>query len=454
VVVLTAALSALALPVSLGISGTSLVLPAAAEDLNLSIGGATWLLTVYGWGMAVSMPLAAVLAARRGKRLALGIGAALHVLGTAMLLTAPGVLLLIAGRAALGAGAGTMAVLAMGTARGVTPLKARQRALVVISASIGASGAAGPVVGSLVADATSWRVATALPALSVLAVPAVACLTARTGSVPAAREAAPAQTASRTSAGFDTTGAALLTGVVTALFIALQGPSGALPGTAVVAAVLAGLGAAAALALRVRSRPDGFLPAGIRRDRRFVGAAALVLGVASLNFALIYAAPQLLAEQTGWSRSQIGALLVAPTLAAATLSWIMGNVALRLGARRAVLPIAALSATIAVIAGLTESLPAVLAAAAAGTFASAAAQGVLVADGTSALPSSLHSQAVGLFNLIFQFGSVVGPSVLATLAPGLGVGRALAVAAVLPLIAAAVGPRRPPEQNHTVQSGN
>jgi MFS transporter, DHA2 family, metal-tetracycline-proton antiporter len=439
----TVALGALALPVSLGISGTSLLLPVSAADLHLSIGGVTWLLTGYGWGMAVSMPLAAALAARHGKRIALGVGTVLHVLGAAMILTAPDLLLLIAGRAALGGGAGTMAVFAMGAARAVTSLRARQRALVIISASIGASGAAGPVVGSLIADATSWRVASSLPALSLLVVPAVARLTADVPA-PGARAG--------TSAGFDVTGAALLTLVVTALFIALQGPSGGLPGAAVATAVLAGLGAAATLALRARSRPDGFLPAGIRRDRRFVGASAMVLGVASLNFALIYAAPQLLAEQTGWSRSQIGAVLVAPTLAGAALSWIMGNLALRLGARRSLLPMAALAVTVTVLAGLTGSLPAVLAAGAAGTFASAAAQGVLVADGTSALPSGLHPQAVGLFNLTFQFGSVVGPSVLAALAPGLGVGRALAVAAALPLVAAAVGPRRSLEQNHTVQS--
>lgn len=432
---LTAALSALALPVSLGISGTSLLLPLTAQDLNLSIGGVTWLLTGYGWGMAVSMPLAAALAARRGKRIALGVGTALHVLGAATVLTAPGVLLLIAGRAALGAGAGTMVVLAMGSARAVTPPRARQRALVVISASIGASGAAGPVVGSLIADATSWRIATALPALSVLAVPAVARLTGGPGSGRRVREGGPA--------GPDTAGAALLTGVVTALFIALQGPSGGLPGTAVATAILVGLGSAAALALRARSRPDGFLPAGITRDRRFMGAATFALGVAALNFALIYAAPQLLAEQTGWSRSQIGAVLVAPTLAGAALSWTMGGLALRLGARRSVLPTAALAVSCAVLAGFTGSLPAVLAAAAAGTFTSAAAQGVLVADGTSALPPGLHSQAVGLFNLTFQFGSVVGPSVLAALAPGLGVGPALAVTAALPLVGAAIGPRRP-----------
>jgi MFS family permease len=424
----TAALSALAFPVSLGISGTSLVLPAAAVDLNLSIGRVTWLLTVYGWGMAVSMPLAAALAARHGRRVALAAGAALHVLGAAMILTAPNVLLLTAGRAALSAGAGTMVVLAMGFAREMAPPKTRQRALVVISASIGVSGAAGPMLGSLVAGATSWRAATALPALSLLAVPAVSRLTAGAGSG-----------AVRAKSRFDVIGAALFTGAVTALFVALQGPSGGLSGTVVAAAVLAVLGTTAALALRVRTRPDGFLPAGIRRDRRFLVASAFVLGVASVNFALIYALPQLLAERTGWSRSHIGAVLVAPTLAGAALSWTTGNLALRLGVRRSVLPIAAVAVAGAVLAGLTEGLPAMLAAGATGAFASAAAQGVLVVDATSALPPGLHTQAVGLFNLAFQFGSVVGPSVLATLAPSLGVGRALAVAAALPPVVAAVG---------------
>jgi len=441
---MTIALSALALPVSTGIAGTSLALPAAAADLQLPIGRVSWLLTVYGWGMSVSMPLAAALVGRFGRRVALLAGAALQAAGALTVLLAPNIVLLSVGRAALAGGAGTAVVLAMGLAREMNPLRARQRTLVIISASIGAVGAAAPMLGSLVAAATSWRLTTALPALSLLAVPAVLRLTAT-----------PEAGAAAETRGADLVGVLLLTGVVTALFLALQGPSGGLPRRAILAVVLAGLGAAVTLGVHARRRIDGSIPVGIRKNRRFLVSAAYALSMATVNFAMIYGAPQLLAG-TGWSRPHIGAVLAAPALIGAALSWTMANLVLKLGARSAVLPMAALVVTLATLAGLTESLPAILAASAMASFGSSAAQGVLVADATSALVAGLHTRAISLFNLSLQFGSVVGPSLLATLASGPGVGAGLAVTAAVPLIVAIVtaGGSGLSERNRTARSAS
>lgn len=413
------ALVGMALPVSLGISATSLLLPTAADDLGTSIGAATWLLTIYGWGMAMGMPLLAALAGRLGRRVALAAGCTLLALGAGLVLAAPPLPAVVAGRAALAAGAGATVVLAMGIAREMEPERARQRRLGLITAGIGMSGATGPLIGSAVAEASSWRVALALPALSLVAAPAIA---RHAGGAPA-----PA------SERFDATGAGLLTAVVTAVFLALQGPAGGLSAPALLAVAAIGLGAVVALAFRVRARPRGFLPAPVIGNRPFVVSSALVLSIATINFALIYAAPQLLAAQTGWAPTRVGTVLVPAAVTGAALSWAMAGVHLRLGFRRTALALTVTAATAALLAGLAPAAPVLLLGAAAGAFAAAAAQGVLVASATATLPHPLRTQAIGLFNLAFQFGSVVGPALLAMLTPVVGLAPALGAAALFPL---------------------
>ena len=414
----------LTLPASLGISATSLLLPTIAGDLGTSIGSATWLLTVYGWGMAVSMPLVAAMVRRLGRRTVLVAGVAAQVVGAVLVLAGTPLPVVTAGRVALAAGAGVMVVLSVGIAREIGEPRLRQYTLGAITAGLGVSGAAGPLLGSVLADATSWRAALALPVLSLVAVPA-ALRYATGGADPAVGR-------------FDATGAGVFMLAVTAVFVILQGPAGGLPVPVIVFGAAAGLGAVVVLVRSVRARPDGFLPVSVRTDRRFVLASVFVLSMATINFALIYAVPQLLAAQAHWARSQIGAVLVAPTLLGAALSWGMAPVAVWLGARRSVLILASAAATAAVVAGLASSVPALLVGAAAGAFASAAAQGVLAAAGTATVPGTSRTQAIGLFNLAFQFGSVVGPAVLATLAPVIGLARALGALTLLPLAVTAV----------------
>jgi MFS family permease len=117
----------------------------------------------------------------------------------------------------------------------------------------------------------------------------------------------------------------------------------------------------------------------------------------------------------------------------------MAPVTVRLGARRSVLILAGAAAIAAGVTGLAASLPAaLLVGAAVGSFASAAAQGVLASTATATVPGTSRTQAIGLFNLAFQFGSVVGPAVLATLAPAIGLAHAMAALIPLPLAIMAV----------------
>ncbi|GIG67610.1 MFS transporter [Phytomonospora endophytica] len=371
------ALVALTFPVSLGISATSLLLPTAATALGVSLGAATWLLTLYGWGMALAMPLAAFIAGRFGRRTMLRTGGAALAAGAALILLGPSLPTIGVGRALIAAGAGAMVVSAMGVARDYESPTRRQRALGAISAGIGVAGALGPLVGSLVADASSWRVALALPALSLVSLP-----------------------------------------------FALKAPD------------------------TERAR-GGFAVAVVVTDRRFLAATGLVLGLTTVYFGLVYAAPQLLTAATGWSRSSVGALLVVPGLIGAGLSWASAGAVLRFGATRVAGALALLAAGAALLAGFAGGVPPVLAASAAAAFASAAGQGVLVGAATARLAPSARTAGVGLVNFAFQFGSVVGPFALSLLSPAVGLGHGLALIALLPLAASglAVALR---ERNQTV----
>ncbi|ALG09730.1 MFS transporter [Kibdelosporangium phytohabitans] len=417
-------LSLLTLPASLGISATSLLLPTIAGDLGTTTGAATWLLTVYGWGMAVSMPLVAAVVRKLGRRAALAFGVTAHVIGVVLILFGTPLLVITAGRMFLSVGAGAMVVLSVGIARDIAEPRLRQYTLGAITASLGVSGAAGPLLGSALTDSLSWRVALALPALCLIAAPAaVRYAEGRTGSA---------------AGRFDATGAGAFMLVVTGIFIVLQGPAGGVPTSLVLLGAAVGVAALAVLVPWTRARPDGFLPAAVRGDRRFVLSSAFVLSAATINFALIYAVPQLLAAQTDWTRSEIGAVLVVPMLLGAALSWGMSPVTVRLGSRRSVLILAGAAAGAAGIAGLLASVPALLVGAAIASFASAAGQGVLAAAATATVPDTSRTQAIALFNLAFQFGSVVGPAVLATFAPVIGLAHALSMLMLFPIVITAL----------------
>lgn len=164
-------LVAATLPTSLGVSAASLLLPTAAGALDVPVTAVTALLSAYGWGMALAMPVTAAIATRRGMRAATVTGAAALALGAALVLAAPGLVPVTAGRVVLAYGAGAMTVAAMGAARDIAAPVRRQRVLSAVSAGIGLSGAVGPLLGALVADAWDWRPALAMPVLSLAALP-------------------------------------------------------------------------------------------------------------------------------------------------------------------------------------------------------------------------------------------------------------------------------------------
>ncbi|MDX2295709.1 MULTISPECIES: MFS transporter [Streptomyces] len=158
-----AALAALAAPAAAGVSGPALVVPEAAASLGVSVATATWLLTVFGIGMAAGTPLLTAAGRRGGPGGTLRAAAALVVAGTALVLLVPGFAAVLAGRALLAAGAAGFNVAAFQLAG--RDRSGRSAGLVAIGSATG--GTAGLFGGAAIAAGVDWRAALVLPVLSL-----------------------------------------------------------------------------------------------------------------------------------------------------------------------------------------------------------------------------------------------------------------------------------------------
>ncbi|MGW5262576.1 MFS transporter [Microbispora sp. NPDC004025] len=379
-------LALLAGPMSFGIAGSALVLADTARDLGTTVDAATWIVTAFGWAIAVGTPLMAGLQRRRGTPAALLTGAALVLLGAALTVVAPALPLLVAGSALQGLGAAGLTTIAMS-------LAGSARVMGLVTASLATIGAAAPLTGDVVAGLLGWRATLALPALSLLSVPVVL-----RGRPVTPLSAMP----------FDLVGAVLVTALVTALVVlphAWQAASGA----AVAAGVL--------LALRLRARPDGFVPTVVLRAPVFLVSAGLAFLLAVVNFGMIYALPPLLAEHSGWSRGQVGLAITWPLLFGGLASYpvIAATARGSFGAAAVVFPV--LSAAGGVLAVLGRGPVALLAAQALASVAAASGQGAYAARAAAAVPASERPTAMGLFNLAYLLGAAFGPAI-ATLLVG------------------------------------
>ncbi|MEO3799289.1 MFS transporter [Nonomuraea sp. B1E8] len=379
-------LAMMAGPLSFGIAGPSLILADTAYDLGVTIGAVTWIVTAFGWAIAVGTPLMAGLQRRRGARTALLAGAALVLLGAALVVVAPALPFLVAGSALQGLGTAGLTTIAMSIA-------GSPRTMGLVAASLATVGAASPLAGDVVAGTLGWRATLALPALSVIAVPFV--LRRR-----------PVTPLSGTT--FDLAGAVLLTALVTALVFV---PHAWLPagGAAVAAGVL--------LALRLRARPDGFVPVEVVCAPTFLVAAGLAFLLAVVNFGMMYALPPLLVQNAGWSSGQVGLAITWPLLFGGLASYLMIMLTARSGLMVPVALFAALSSTGVVLAAVSGAWALLLAAQALASLAAASGQGSFATRAAAAVSDRERSTAMGLFNLLYLLGAAFGPAI-ATLLVG------------------------------------
>ncbi|WBB59659.1 MFS transporter [Streptomyces sp. WMMC500] len=379
-------LALLAGPLSFGITGPALVLPEVAHDLGVSRVSATALVTAFGWGIAVGTPVAGVLQTRRGVRAALRTHVLLVVAGALLVLGIPRLPVLVAGMALMALGAAGMTVAALSLTRSA-------RAMGLVTASLAVFGAAAPLVGTAVTAALSWQAALVMPLLSLPAVPAVLRSTAAVSWPPDAQR-------------FDSRGAFLFVAALTALVLVPRFPLWAGGAAAVLAVVLS---------RHVRRLPGGFVPAAVLGSRRFSAAAGLAFALAVVNFGIVYAAPDLLATQTGWSPAELGVALLIPyvTGGAVSAALVAASVRLRWPLLTGSLAAGAAAALLSITCG-GSATPLLFAGMLLGSLAASTGQGALGHRAAAAVPLSARATALGLFSVCFLLGAAFGPAIATT----------------------------------------
>jgi MFS family permease len=402
----------------MGSAAVAVTLPAIAEDLDLTTGGVSWVISLYALMLAVATAVYGRAADLAGIRLPLLVGIGLMAGSAVLGCLAPSIEVLLAARLLQGMGAAAVPVLGMAIVSARYDGAVRTTALGQVAGTAAAVSALGPLAGGVVADLAGWRAVVALPALGLLVIPAL-------------WRALPTQ---GTGARLDVLGAVLVAGTAAGLVLLVQSPaSGVVVATA--GALLLGLGVPA-VAAQVRRRPEGFLPRRVIREPVVVRSALAASAVPAAWFALLIAVPAVLAAR-GWTPLQVGLALVPSAVTGFLAPRLAGPLLARLGPARSLvtsdataagaLGVAALGAALGSAAVLVTAVVLV-------TLAFGLGQPALMAAVGDAVPADVRGVALGIATLVFLVGGGVGSAVVGGVGEVLGIDRSLLLLALLPLL--------------------
>lgn len=402
----------------MGSSAAALVLPLIGDDLHVSVGAASWTISLYVLMLAVTTAVYGRVSDLVGVRLPLLFGIGLMTVGALMAALAPSFGVLLLARMLQGAGAAAVPTL------GVAILSARYDghvhglALGRLAGMAAAVSCLGPLVGGLVEHAFGWRTVMALPILGVLVIPFLWRALGGGGS----------------GARLDIIGAILVAGTAGGLVLLVQSPSTGI--VVAVAGVLLMVVGAPAVTLRVRRRPHGFLPLTVIGNPTVVRSALAAAAVPAAWFAQLVAVPAVLVKD-GWEPWQVGVLLLPSAVIAIAMPRTAGRLLTRFGPART-LALAGLTASAALgVAALGTGLvsPVLLVIAVAGvTVGFGLGQPALMASVGRAVETDVRGVALGIATLFFLAGGSIGSAVVGGIGEAVSIPASLALLAVLPLL--------------------
>ncbi|WP_181407617.1 MFS transporter [Nocardioides sambongensis] len=403
----------------MGSSSAAVALPLLGPDLGVSVGAATWTISLYALMLAVTTATYGRLADLMGIKLPLLIGISLMAAGAVVAALAPTFEVLLLARLFQGAGAAAVPTLGVAIISARYVDEVRGLALGRLAGMAAAISALGPLVGGVVEAAFGWRAVMALPVLGMLVVPFIWR----------------ALTDQGTGAALDVFGALLVALTAGGVVLLVQSPSSGLL-VAVAGALLVLLGVPA-VTFWVRRRPDGFLPLDVIRNGSVVRCAAAAAAIPAAWFASLIAVPTVLVGE-GWEPYQVGLLLLPASLLSLTLPRLAGRLIATLGPARTI-GVAASVASVAMLIGaagahfvspvmLAFTLLVVCVAFGVGQPALGAAVG-------DAVQVHVRGVALGVATLVFMTGGSVGSAMVGGLGELIGVDGSLLVLAALPLLA-------------------
>ena len=309
-------LAATILPLSF--SGGAIATPAIGRDLGGSPAALTWITNAFMLTFGSLLMVAGALADRSGRKRLFMLGVGLFALVSLALSLAPSVLVIDLLRAAQGVGAA--AALAGGTAALAQEFEgtSRMRAFSLLGTTFGTGLAFGPLLAGALIDSVSWRAVFLLTAIVGLVALLLAARVMRETRAPA-------------GAGFDWTGAALFTGLLSLLtFGVIEAPADGWGSAAVLGALIGALILAVAFAMVELRSGHPMLDVTLFRHRRFLGVQMLPVATCCSYVVLLVLLPLRFIGIEG--RSEIAAglsmlalsapMLVVPSIAARLTRWI------------------------------------------------------------------------------------------------------------------------------------
>ena len=414
----------------MGSSSAAIALPVIATDLGVSTGVSAWAISLYALMLAVTTAVYGRVSDLVGIRLPLLAGVSLMAVGALVGAAAPDFGLLVVARLFQGAGAAAVPTLGVAIVSARYSGRVRAAALGRVAGVAAAVSCLGPLAGGTVEGLLGWRAVIALPTLGVLLVPVLWRALPTDGS----------------GARLDVLGALLVAGTAGGLVLLVQSPATGI-GVAVVGVVLLALGVPS-VALRVRRRPDGFLPVSVIRNAVVVRSALAAAAIPAAWFALLIAVPAVLVGR-GWQPWAVGLALLPSAATGLLAPRVAGPLLSRIGPAAAL----AISGVVASVALLAAALGASLgsavllvAAVVAVTFAFGLGQPALMEAVDEAVEASVRGVALGVATLMFLVGGGIGSAVVGGLAGVLSMPGALLLLAALPvlgLLALARDLRRP-----------
>jgi Arabinose efflux permease len=175
------------------------ILPQVATSLEVSVGAAGQLVTVFALSYAVLSPVMAAVTAHWPRRRVLLGGLAVLVVGNALTATLPTFELVLASRALAGLGAAMFTPTASGVAASLVPPAQRGRALALVMAGLSGATALGAPIGTVIGSSGDWRTTmwfvAALAAVAFVGVAALLPVVATPPAVTLAQRLAPARDA-------------------------------------------------------------------------------------------------------------------------------------------------------------------------------------------------------------------------------------------------------------------